>query len=76
MSKPKQCHGRYVTGTACGRCSRCEDELLELLAAIVDEDPCQYDHHGYCQSHGLFSKPCPHERVNAILKWQESEAGK
>lgn len=25
----------------------------ESLAALVDEGPCRFDHHGYCQEHGL-----------------------
>lgn len=24
---------------------------LDLLEAFVDEEPCSFDHHGYCQTH-------------------------
>ena len=30
-------------------------------------DECQYDHHGYCQAHGLDEAPCPVERIVRVL---------
>ena len=32
-------------------------------ALFRDPDPCEYDHHGYCQAHSLDERPCPHERA-------------
>lgn len=66
MSNP-QCRGSYVLGTACGQCRRCESELLALVMKLMDETPCQYDHHGYCQEHGLYSAPCPHSVAQQVM---------
>lgn len=35
------------------------DRLRELLTALVESEdqPCRYDHHGYCQEHGWFGEP-------------------
>lgn len=41
--------------------------LRELLAQLVDEDPCRLDHHGYCQAHSLHSPPCPHQVAKELL---------
>lgn len=41
--------------------------LRDLLAQLVDEDPCWLDHNGYCQAHGLHSPPCPHEVAKELL---------
>lgn len=43
-------------------------ELEALVGDFVDPDPCQYDHHGYCQAHGWFeTEPaCPHARAKAL----------
>lgn len=41
---------------------RAENLALRLVVrALVDPDPCHYDHHGYCQAHSLHEQPCPHE---------------
>ncbi len=40
---------------------------LAILADLVDDAPCQYDHHGYCQAHSLHERPCPHERAKTLL---------
>lgn len=42
------------------------DEARTLLEQFVDTDPCQYDHHGYCQAHGV-SKPCRVAAARAFL---------
>lgn len=46
-------------------------ESLELLAAIVDPEPCWFDHHVGCQAHGyLEPEPgfiCPHARAKNLL---------
>lgn len=31
--------------------------LREALEGLIDEDPCWYDHHGYCQAH-FVTNPC------------------
>lgn len=41
--------------------------LLGLVRELVGVDECWYDHHGYCQAHGLQDAPCPHERARALL---------
>lgn len=40
---------------------------VPLLEAYVDDEPCELDHHGYCQSHGLSEAPCINERTKAFL---------
>lgn len=47
-------HGRYV-------------DAASLLKRLIDDDPCQLDHHGYCQAHGLYSPPCPHAEAKKLL---------
>ncbi|MER6834272.1 hypothetical protein ABT320_09770 [Streptomyces cellulosae] len=47
-------------------------DLTETLAALVrdflDPDPCQLDHHGYCQAHSwLCEGRCPHARAREVL---------
>lgn len=46
--------------------------LLALLADFVDPDPCELDHHGYCQAHGWTdTEPrCPHARAKELLAQQ------
>lgn len=36
-------------------------DLENLLRRLVEHetDPCELDHHGYCQAHHLHSPPCP-----------------
>lgn len=43
---------------------------LELLAEMVDPDPCWFDHHGYCQAHGYFETDpkCKHARAKDLLR--------
>ncbi len=48
-------------------------QALDLLECFVDEgDPCSFDHHGGCQSHGFLSlKPgemCPHREALDLLR--------
>lgn len=61
------CRGSYRLGTACGHCSRCVAFLVSLVAELTDSEPCRYDHHGYCQTHYLHERPCPHERAKEVL---------
>lgn len=39
--------------------------LRELVTHLVDPDPCDLDHHGYCQAHGwTYTEPaCPMARA-------------
>lgn len=40
----------------------------KLLREFVDDDPCEFDHHGGCQTHGFY-EPSPGERCpNALAK--------
>ena len=42
--------------------------LVETLTAVVDDDPCEFDHHGYCQTHGwMYAEPCPTAKLQAML---------
>jgi len=43
-------------------------ELEKLVEELRDDDPCYYDHHGYCQAHSLDPAPCPHERAAKLAK--------
>ena len=54
---------RTLAESAEAECER----LRDLIEEFVDDDPCQYDMHGYCQAHSLHSKPCPHERAKEML---------
>lgn len=50
------------------------DPLLQLIRDLTDPDPCQYDHHGYCQAHGWTeTEPrCPHARAKELLEWTDA----
>jgi len=41
-------------------------ELLEALEALVDDEECRFDHHGYCQTHNL-SNPCDMQRAREVI---------
>lgn len=42
------------------------DELEQLIVQFADGASCQYDHHGYCQTHFLHDKPCPYGIANEM----------
>lgn len=43
-------------------------ECREIIYALIDDEPCDYDHHGYCQTHGWMSTDlCPNERGKRLL---------
>lgn len=42
-------------------------EAENLIRELVDDGPCHYDHHGYCQGHSLGEYPCPHTRAKQLL---------
>lgn len=50
-------------------------QALELLADLVDEDPCSFDHHGGCQAHGFLAlesgEICPQEQAKILLTKME-----
>lgn len=41
-------------------------ELEAALRAVIDDEPCRYDHHGYCQTH-LLGKPCEVAEARRLL---------
>jgi hypothetical protein len=46
------------------------DELIELLWNFTaPDDPCEFDHKGYCQAHSWLRREpeCPHGRAKKIL---------
>ena len=50
--------------------SRAEAEaMVAIIRDMMEgEEPCYYDHHGYCQAHGwLDASPCPFKRAAALL---------
>lgn len=49
--------------------------LTEILEELVDDDPCWYDHHGYCQAHWLHEAPCPVERAKEFLANKSEKPG-
>lgn len=42
--------------------------LRDLVGSLVDTDPCDLDHHGYCQAHGwTYTDPaCPMARAAGL----------
>lgn len=49
------------------------DRMLEFVKYHVDDEPCSFDHHGYCQTHGYFEKG---ECINKQMKQAITEATK
>jgi hypothetical protein len=50
--------------------------LRSLVRDFLDPDPCQFDHHGYCQAHmylGGEPMSCPHGRARAMLAALETK---
>lgn len=43
----------------------------ELLASLVDDDDCWFDHHGGCQAHGYLAlepgEKCPQAELKELL---------
>jgi hypothetical protein len=42
--------------------------LLDIVRALMDDEPCRYDHHRYCQTHSIAAEPCPHELAHDLLR--------
>lgn len=44
---------------------------LRIIADLVDEDNCWFDHHGGCLAHGFLSlepgEKCPHQEAKELL---------
>jgi hypothetical protein len=58
------------TTTAEAENARLEAEnakLREALKGLIDDEPCWYDHHGYCQAHYV-SNPCEMAIARAALE--------
>ena len=45
-------------------------EIKQILKQFIDDSPCDFDHHGGCQSHGFLGCKwsCPMEKAKVILK--------
>jgi hypothetical protein len=41
--------------------------LRKALEGLVDDEPCCFDHHGYCQTHGPGPIPCQMAVARAAL---------
>jgi hypothetical protein len=51
-------------------------DLRGLVRDFLDPDPCSFDHHGYCQTHGYLggeSASCPHGRARKMLAALENK---
>lgn len=49
---------------------RVVQRAFDLLAELVDGNPCRYDHDDYCQTH-YHQKPCAVAEAVALLKESE-----
>jgi hypothetical protein len=46
-------------------------EAVDLLATFVDDEPCRFDHHGYCQTHGWLDEgECNVARARRLIGGQ------
>lgn len=41
--------------------------LKAVLLPFLDDEPCSFDHHGYCQTHGVTS-PCIMLRARKVYR--------
>lgn len=49
------------------------DEAMDLLACLVDDDPCMYDHNAFCQTHyfGYPGVECYNGQAQKLLaRWR------
>lgn len=53
--------------------SRQRDQAINLLRDLVDDEPCDYDHHDYCQSHRLYARPCFHAQAIELIALVDGE---
>lgn len=54
------------------QCCNAHDSLVEALKAYIDDEPCSFDHHGFCQTHSL-SQPCRNEKAKQALAQAEKQ---
>lgn len=49
------------------------NEAIKIIGDMIDDEPCQFDQHGYCQTHGwLYTEPkCPQARAKEFLEKYE-----
>ena len=51
---------------------------LELLESLLDDEDCDYDHHGGCQAHGYLTlekgQRCPQEEARELLALSKPNA--
>lgn len=40
----------------------------QIIRHLVDEDECDFDHHGGCQAHGYLSGPCMVKEAKEFLR--------
>ena len=56
------------------RAVNCFDSLLESLREFIDDEECDFDHHGYCQTHSSFEEgPCIMVRAREAIAKAEGE---
>jgi hypothetical protein len=65
-------------GTPRSRAEQAEqqrDQLAALVRDFLDPDPCQLDHHSYCQAHSWMcsGSSCPHARAREVLAALDEE---
>lgn len=73
MNDEFHCRGCYVLGSACGQCSRCEKELLDLIEELTDKNQCHVDGDFYCSTHKIVSiTGCPHGHAQLVLKCRKA----
>lgn len=42
-------------------------EATSIICDMTDDELCSYDHYGYCHTHSLHERPCPHERAKGFM---------
>ena len=42
------------------------DGLIEILELFIDDEECRFDHHGYCQEHGV-TEPCRNQAAKDLI---------
>jgi hypothetical protein len=69
-----------IRSLAASEPTRLKDEEVEVLSALTDPDPCEWDHNHSCQAHGRFYIPqgqlCPNERARQIVARHLQEGDK
>lgn len=48
-------------------------ELVEALKSLTDDEPCSFDHHGYCQTHFSGSSPCLNAEALKLISKHNSK---